>query len=607
MELLTLQYEKCYTVTVIRRNTPIRDLVFLRRKKKMGNKPKTERIFTPIKNIKHYIDVLDSHGDRTVFKYFGKDRELEKITYHDFAELVKNEIAGLAEFGLKGKRIAIIGETSPFWVATYTAVIASGGVAIPMDRELDLGAIEGFLQFAEADAVVYSAGFNEKFEALARERRAVNAFIPISADGLSYAELDNVVPYFDIIEKGKQYRAQNELIIPEPEDMEKMSVMLFTSGTTGTSKCVMLCEKNVCAAANAACASVEFSEDDVIVSVLPIHHTYELCIMIAATIYGMKVCINDSLKRVLRNFALFKPTGLVLVPLFITTMNKKIWEEARKKGKEKSLKAAIKLSRASRKIGIDMRKKLFGEVTAAFGGRLQKIISGGAPLNPELIKNFEEFGIQICEGYGITECSPLISVSPYYKSKPGSVGPAVESCQVKIDVDHVDENGNAIGEICVKGDNVMLGYYKNKEETDNVFSSDGWFKTGDVGYLDKDGYVFITGRKKFVIVLENGKNVFPEEIEEYLSDIDLISDSVVVGRKAEDSDEIILTAIIYPAFDKFNEEDRENFDKMKSDIEAKIKSLNKKLVSYKHIKAVELRKEDFERTTSKKVKRTTVK
>lgn len=293
----------------------------------------------------------------------------------------------------------------------------------------------------------------------------------------------------------------------------------------------MLSEKNAVAAVNSACEAVDFSADDTIVSVLPIHHTYELCCHIAAINYGVTVCINDSLKNVLRNFAFFKPTGIILVPLFVNTMYKKIWDTAKKSGKDKKLAAAITASKTMRKVGIDMREKLFKEVREAFGGRLNKIICGGAALNPDYVEKFEEFGINIYEGYGITECSPLISVTPYYAPKRGSVGPCVQSCTAKIDGTAKNDKGFIEGEICVKGENVMLGYYKNEKATEEAFDEEGYYRTGDIGYMDGDGYIYITGRKKSVIVLNNGKNVFPEEIEEYLGNIDSIAESVVVGRK----------------------------------------------------------------------------
>ena len=546
---------------------------------------------------------LASFGDRTAFRYFDKERNIVCVSYADLSSRILRMAAGYDKLGLAGRRIAIIGETSVEWVTAYVATVAGGGVAIPMDRELDVAEIENFLAFAEADAIVYSASFHEKFRNLAKGHPTVSKLIPMTPEE-GAEENDRILPLSKIVEIGEAGVAEG-YSYPKCENPDRMAEMLFTSGTTGSSKCVMLSEKNIYSAVNAACESVNFSKDDRIVSVLPIHHTYELCIMLAALSYGMNVAINDSLKRVLKNFAAFKPTGLVLVPLFVSTMYRKIWETAKKSKKDKALRMLIKLSRVLRGAKIDLRKKFFAQVTGAFGGELNKIVCGGAPLNPEMAKVFYEFGIQICEGYGITECSPLLAVNPYFAPKNASVGPAVPCCKLRIDADHTDEEGRSIGEIQAKGDNVMLGYYKNPEETAKVFTEDGWFCTGDIGYMDEDGYVFITGRKKFVIVLENGKNVFPEEIEEYLASIEEIGECVVLGRKKEDSDEITLTAMVYPQMDKF--ERGATHEVIEEAIRAQITKLNRKLVSYKQIRAVEFRYEPFEKTTSKKIKRHLIK
>ena len=324
--------------------------------------------------------------------------------------------------------------------------------------------------------------------------------------------------------------------------------------------------------------------------------------MLAGLNYGMNIAINDSLKRVLKNFALFEPTGLVLVPLFVSTMNKRIWDEARKGGKEKALRALIKVSRGLRAIHVDLRKTFFKQITSAFGGRLEKIVCGGAPLNPELAETFSEFGIDISEGYGITECAPLIAVNPYFAPKKGSVGPSVPCCTVRIDADHKNDLGFDEGEIQVKGDNVMLGYYNNPDANAAAFTDDGWFRTGDVGYMDKDGYITITGRMKSVIVLDNGKNVFPEEIEEYLEKIELITESVVVGREEEDGS-TKLTAVIFPNQAYFEEKFAGQDTDIYKEIQKEITNLNKKLPSFKQIHKLEFRKTEFEKTSSKKIKR----
>ncbi len=565
----------------------------------MGKK-KTERIFKEVHSISEYLSNIETHGDKIIYSYLS-GKEYVSLSYRDFCDKVYSIGAGLNSLGLSGKRIAVIGETSPEWVASYLATLAIGGVIIPMDKELDVKEIEGFLAGVEAEAIIYGKSFNEKLRSAIESHPSLKTFIPM--DKAAEAS-EKITPLETLIVKGKEIRAAEGFNVTD-RDVGELAVMLFTSGTTGTSKCVMLCERNVWSTVNSACATVEFFPDDTIVSVLPLHHTYELACMLSGMNYGMKIGINDSLKRIMKNFAEFKPTGLVLVPLFVTTMYNKIMSKAKEGGKEGLLKFLIKLSNGLRRIGIDLRRVFFKSVLEAFGGRLNKMVSGGAPLNPEMMKQFDAFGITIAEGYGITECSPLISVNPYYALKAGSVGPAVPSCTVRIESRGKNDRGFDEGEIQVKGDNVMLGYYNNDEENAKAFTDDGWYRTGDVGYMDEDGYIFITGRLKSVIVLENGKNVFPEEIEEYLANISGIAESVVVGRKADDGETVILTAIVYPDSEVYPEgtDEKTVYD----ELHAKILDLNRTLPAFKHIKALELRAEPFEKTTSRKIKRHLVK
>ncbi len=552
--------------------------------------------------MRHFAEKISVNGNKTAYRYFDRQHNLLSLTYRNLSAAFLRQAAGYKALGLAGKRIAIIGETSVEWVCSYVAAIASGGIAIPLDRELDPRQIEGFLEFAEADALVYSHSFNERFLTLADRHPTVKVVIPMEPERGTWEGNERIVPLSRLREMGDDLIREQGYSYPKT-DPDRMAEMLFTSGTTGTSKCVALSERNILAAVNAACESVDFSPEDSIVSVLPIHHTYELCIMLAALNYGMNVAINDSLKHVLKNFALFKPTGLVLVPLFVSTMNKRIWEEAKRGGKDKVLRALTKVSRVFREVNVDVRKGLFRQVTGAFGGNLNKIICGGAPLDPQLVKIFAEFGIDIYEGYGITECSPLIAVTPYYAPKLSSVGPSVSCCEVRIDGDHINDRGFWEGEIRVKGENVMLGYYKNEEATQEVFTDDGYFCTGDIGYMDQDGYIYITGRKKYVIIAENGKNVFPEEIEEYLSKLDSVAESVVLGRTDPTDGHVVLTAIVYPQPDRFKDASREEIE---ATVAAQIKRMNRRLASYKQIRAIEFRYEPFEKTTSKKIKRHTV-
>ena len=568
---------------------------------KIHKKPMTERAYTEVCDVLDLYNLIVGHSDRVAFSYFDKSRNICDVTYGELATKIKKTAAGLDALGLSGKRIAVIGETSVEWVSSYLAILASGSVAIPMDKELDIKEIEGFLESVDASAIIYSGSFNGKFSDAKQNHKTLTSFIAISPDE---NELDaKTVSFESLLEKGEASVA-NGYEFPEIEDREKLAEMLFTSGTTGTSKKVMLSQKNIFSVVTAAAATVEFTPDDTIVSVLPIHHTYELACMLAALDYGMHICINDSLTRVLKNFQIFKPTGLVLVPLFVYTMYKKIWAEAKKSGRDGKLKVGIGASRAMMTLGIDKRREIFADVLNAFGGRLEKIICGGAALNPKMIEFFENIGVSVYEGFGITECAPLTCVTPYYARKYGSVGPAVPCCEVRIDGEMMNDGGFVEGEIQVKGDNVMIGYYENPEANAEVFTEDGWFRTGDMGYMDGDGYVYITGRLKSVIVLENGKNVFPEEIEEYLGDIEQIAEAVVVGRSSG-SEKVDLVAIVFPDRTKFEENATD--EQIKSAIEQQINALNKTLPTYKHISTVELRDTEFEKTTSKKIKRFLVK
>lgn len=560
---------------------------------------KTQRIFKEVSNIREYMDVLQSHGDKVLYRY-PVGTQYASMTYSEFHTQVLDTAAGFKALGLAGKRIAVIGPTSPEWVSSYLAVLVSGGVIIPMDKELDATAIAGFLETAEAEAIVYGKGMTAKLSGAIESHPTMKLFISME----DTEENERIMNLSTVIGKGKAERAENPFEIHNGST-EELAVMLFTSGTTGTAKCVMLCQKNIWATLCSACATVEFFHDDTIVSVLPLHHTYELICMLSGMDYGMTIGINDTLTHIMKNFAEYKPTGLVLVPLFITTMYNKIMAKAKASGKDKILRVMLSVSNVLRKVGIDLRRVFFKSVLDAFGGRLCKIVSGAAPLNPEMVKAFDGFGITIAEGYGITECSPLISVNPYYALKKGSVGPAVPCCKVRIDVRETNEKGFEEGEIQVKGDNVMLGYYKNEEENKRAFTEDGWYRTGDVGYMDKDGYIYITGRLKSVIVLENGKNVFPEEIEEYLGRFEEIGECVAVGRKSEDGETVNLCALVYPSTEIYGETP----DKVKAynDIMAKITELNRQLPTFKKIKVLEIVDAPFEKTTTRKIKRHLVK
>ncbi len=546
--------------------------------------------------------------DYLVYKRGGG---LESLTYGGLEERVRALSEAFLGMGLGGQSIAVIGETSPEWIITYLATIITGGVIIPLDKELSAEAIGGFSKKVNCKAVVYSHKFSSIFEEGSSDFENVDYLIRFRPDeeaALSFDQPEKgIVSFLDVLNYGRKLIEDgSDRYDSVPVDLEKVCAILFTSGTTGSSKGVMLCQKNLVHAVNASYRCTGFEEDDTIVSVLPIHHTYEMtCGILTPLSIGATVCINDSLKYIVRNFQLFRPTGLVLVPLFVTTVYKKIWETAKKGKKDKLLRGSIVVSDALRKVKVDPRKLLFKSVTDVFGGRLKRIICGGAPMSADLVAEFDAFGIKLCQGYGITECAPLISVCPEDDNRAGSVGPTIPGVQVKIDVEE-EEDGKLIGEIMVKGPNVMKGYFEDEEATKEVLDG-AWFRTGDYGYLDEDGFIFITGRKKNVIVLNNGKNVFPEEIEEYLYKLDLVSECVVIGRKNEE-DNVVVTALIYPDFAKADDMGLgSDLGKISGVLKDQIAQLNRTLPSFKQIRGVEMRRTEFEKNTSKKIIRYKIK
>ena len=545
---------------------------------------------------------MRAHGDRTALRYI-EGGKIKQMSYESFCDRILHMAAGLAALGLSGKRIALIGENSPKWLTAYVAVLAMDSVIIPMDKEVAQDQIEQFIASVDAEAVIYSDCFNSKFDGAMENHPTLKHYIPMVSER---GDCQKVTAFDKVLALGKE-QVKAGWTLPRIQDRAKMAQMLFTSGTTGSSKCVMLSQQNIYSTVNAAMQYINMTPDDVSLSVLPVHHTYELMCLQAELLLGMTVCINDKLRHVVKNMNRFKPTVMTLVPLFLDTMEKKVWAEAEKKGKAKTLRAAMKASDAMRKTGVDVRRKLFADVHNAFGGNLRTIVCGGAKLNPALIKTFDSFGITVYEGCGITECSPLTTLNPFFSPKPGSIGLPVSSCNLRLDTMGYGKNekGYREGEIQVKGTNVMLGYYQNPEANAAVFTDDGWFRTGDVGYSDEQGYYYITGRCKSVIVLDNGNNVFPEEIEEYLSAIDTIAECVVIGRKADANTPTVLVAVVYPNYEKFEADSSDQ--NMQSTILAQIRAINRELPSFKQVGLIELRKTEFEKTTSKKIKRHLVK
>lgn len=566
-----------------------------------------------VKEISDYADLIAKsaaeYGSKDCYRFLRGKVEY-RISYSRFADTVYSLGQALVRLGVNEGHTAIIGDKCYEWLASYFASIIFGGVAVPLDKELAEEQIRGFVNFADCDTVIYTKKFAKVFAGHEAEMPRVKHYIEITLDvpvdpddTYEAQEPQGTHHTFDSLVKwGSADLFKNGFAADiENQDVDRLSIIIFTSGTTGTSKGVMLSQKNILSCVLECIKLVDVRNDDIVVSVLPFHHTYEMTAGIFAPfIVGATVCINDSIRNTTRDFKYFQPTLIALVPLFVTTIYKKIIDTARKKRIDKVLIGMMKTDRALRRVGIDMRKTFFSSVTSVFGGRLTRIVCGGAAMPPDLLEKFSSFGIQLCEGYGITECSPVVAVSPFEHTRSGSCGLILPTVQVYIDRDNP---GDAAGEIVVKGDNVMLGYYKNEEATREVLDSRGWFRTGDCGYVDRDNYLYITGRKKNVIVLDNGKNVFPEEIEEYLDGFELIEECAVVGRKAEGGDTVAVTAIIYPNYEKAAEKGIEGDEAVKEYFKGEVARLNKKLASFKQIRGVEIRKTPFPKTSTQKIQR----
>ena len=552
------------------------------------------------------IDILDQPAalfpDHYLFKYKRNKKECA-ITYKAFRAEVEFLSRGLLEMNLGGSHIALIGEKSAEWIAFYFAVVNVGGVVVPLDKDLNRDQIPDFIDFADCDAAAYSDTFTGVFENN-KAMKSLKCRIRISPDQDAKASEypEGVISYTNLLKKGElspSVKAESDVEIKP--DTSKMCVIIFTSGTTGSSKGVMLSQDNLTTCVSDAVRYVNIDEDDVLLSILPLHHTYEMTAGILAAMFcGCTICLNESLTSLLADFKTYKPTVLIAVPLVCETMYKKIRETIKKSGRAQIVSAAGKISDTLFKFKIDVRRTVFAEVLAAFGGNLSNIICGGAAMRAGLVDDFKTFGITVQQGYGITECSPIISIIPYEIHNPPSCGLPLEGMQVYIDRENSEDE---TGEICVKGGNVMLGYYKNPAATGAVLNDRGWFYTGDCGYVDSKNFLYITGRKKNVIVLDNGKNVFPEELEDYIMRIPFVSDCMVSSNKSNEEGGLSLTAIIFPDYAALTENKTEGEAEVNDYFKKKISELNRKLINYKQIRNIVIRNEPFPKTSTHKIQR----
>ncbi len=550
-----------------------------------------------IRDLKQLVERgANLYGDSVLYEQIVSKTETETVTFNQMLKRTNAIGSQLIAMGLKGKQIAVIGENSIEWVEAYLSIVNGVGVAVPLDKELQFDTLAKQINISECSAIFCSFKSYKKIKQALTNCPNVKYCIIMRAKSNFDYEAENCLSFTDVLEKGLELVKNGDRSFIDAEiDPEAMSEIVFTSGTTGANKGVMLSHKNVCTTIYTSMCHIRPGGKTL--SVLPINHAYEKNTHLLCAIYiGETVCFNDDLKHVMQNFERFAPTFSLVVPLFLETMVRKINVEAEKAGLSKHVKYGVKASNLLRKIGIDQRRHFFKPILDKFGGNLSQIVCGGAPLSKEIIHTLDSYGIDIVEGYGITECSPLVAANCSRFKKIGSVGRVVPGNKVRID--NPDKNG--YGEILVKGDNVMIGYYKDEESTKAVFTDDGWFKTGDIGYLDKDNFLYISGRVKNLIILPNGKNVFPEEIEEMLvAQIAYIKEVVVYA----DDDNTGIYAACYLDDDYLTANDvKDRYAYLMNDIA----KFNSKMATFKRITDVVIYDTEFEKTTTKKIKRFTI-
>lgn len=555
--------------------------------------PKYHRAYR-LKDLRELVERAHNQcGPRFAFRELDSRRQVHAYTFDDLYQHVVALGTKILDMGLTGKHCALIGTSSFSYVVAYLAVTNTGNVIVPLDKDLTCDDLIKLINKSDAEVIFYSDIVAPDMPAIRAACPQVQMTINISMDSEPHDDLDFktlVHEGIGLLEDGDT-RYRNVTIDPEA-----MSTILFTSGTTGANKGVMLSQKNLVTVIHSAFAMFRFPKESI--SVLPINHAYEFNLHVLGAIYaGIALDFNDSVRHVKENLTRFRPEMSLMVPMIVEALYKNIWKEARETNLEKQLKYGIWFSNLIRKFGIDRRRFFFKPIILALGGRLKLIVCGGAPLRPEIVKGFDDLGIDVYNGYGITECSPLISSNCTVKSIPGSVGILAPDNEVRI----ADKAKDGTGEIQVKGDNVMLGYYNDPIATEKAFTPDGWFRTGDIGYLDRNGALFITGREKNTIILPNGKNVQPEELEEHLlNNLDYVREVVVhqTGSNDDQTQQIGCLAYLDPDY-----LEAVGLEAAEARLRTDVARLNRKLAVYKRIQHVEVRDSEFDKTTTKKIKR----
>jgi len=537
-------------------------------------------------------NVAKKYPDRVAISYKKDPRDTEtvKVTYSEARDFIRNMGTELISLGFRDRKVALIGESSYEWVCTYFSLMSIGAVVVPIDKDLPTKETADIMNFAECEFMIYSLAIEEKVS-------EIKANVPSLKSCICMGDtpFEGALKLYDIVERGKEKFLKGDNSYYDYEiDPERLATIVFTSGTTGKGKGVLLSQKNITSDVYLGMNTIKVTPKTM--SVLPPHHTYcSSIVFVGHFCQGSSIFISSGLKHIMNEMKEQQPQHLILVPLFVETMYKRIWSTAEKSGKADMLRMMIKISNFLRKCGIDLRRKIFKSVLDNFGGKLELIICGGASLNQDIIDFFSSIGIVLLNGYGITECSPLVSCNKNNYQKNGSVG--IPILDVKVKINNPDENGE--GEICVNGPNVMLGYYKDPEATKEAFDEEGYFRTGDYGKLDDEGWLYITGRIKNIIILSNGKNVYPEEIEAEILRIYGVTEAVVyAGESKSQNNKEVIVAEIFPDYEALS---LRGIQDAQAYFNEEIKKLNRRMAPHKTIKMVRIRQEEFQKNASRKI------
>lgn len=556
-----------------------------------------------VENLRELIDrSVERFSQRPAFMVKDKTKgKFVSISYKKMQEDIRSLGTSLINLGLRGRKIAVIGENSYYWAISYFAIANGVGVVVPIDRELKEKEVANLLKRAEVSAVIYSKKMKKVMDEVLEDRELRKTLtypiqMDLSDDEDGRISLRRLLSHgMDLLDNGDRKYLDVEV------DSDALAVLLFTSGTTGLAKGVMLSHRNIVSNTVNMSKYVKIIDGGVGLSVLPMHHTYEMtCHVITGLYQGMSIAICEGLKYIQKNLVEAQVNVMLAVPLIFEMMHKKILSKAKESGKDKTLRRMMNISRKFKLYNKgNITRRLFSNVHNVTGGKISQFIAGGAAINPQVIEDYEAMGFPIFQGYGMTECSPIIAVNKDRYSKAAAAGLPLPGTEVKIY--NPDEKG--IGEIICRGPSVMLGYYRDDDATREALRN-GWLHTGDYGYFDQDGFLYVSGRKKSVIITKNGKNIFPEEVEFYLTESEYIEEALVHGIDGLRNDDVIIKAEIFPNYPLFENENPEVAeDYIEEKIGEIIEKINDTVPKYKRIKRYYIRKTEFEKTTTKKIKR----